>query len=133
MWSDWLTEKQKAIQATLPAGSVLPDDWFTQPIPAGVDSSKWPGLKPPDEYLKVRALENAWGKTDMGSPEYTRIAQQIFDYYVKNLYRIGVVGEIPSIMIASNKLGNVLKPGWVKGLALDYQVVTQWIDQIYFK
>ena len=90
-------------------------------------------MKPPEEYTKVRALENAWANTDMGTPEYNKIAQQIFDYYVKNLYRIGIVGEVPALMLASKKLGNVLKPGWVKGLALDYQLVTQWVDQLYFK
>ena len=106
-------------------------NWRWLPTPK---DSTLAGVKPPDWWLKQADLEDAWQLTDPGSKEYLELGQQVFDFYVTNLIKIGTVGEVPSILVAKNKLGNVITPGWLKGYDPSAALfVMQWCDQLYWK
>jgi len=112
---------------------VLPPNWRRLPTPEGTDEKTFPGLKPPDDWIDILEKQFNWTQTEMGSPEYVKLAQEVFDYHVKNLNRIGIVGELPSVMIAKKNLGNVLTPGWVRGAAVDDTMIVEYIEQLYWK
>jgi hypothetical protein len=88
---------------------------------------------PPDWYREQETLVNEWNATEMGSPEYMDLGQKVMDTYVSWMWRIGSVGEVPTVMIAKNKLGNVVSPGWLNGMPLDHEYVQTWMDQLYWK
>jgi len=68
----------------------------------------------------------------MGSPEYRELGIKVFNTYVNLMEAIGTVGEVPTIMIAKNKLRNVVTPGWLKGVPIDHEYVQTWMDQMYW-
>ena len=71
---------------------------------------------------------------EVGSKEYLETGRKVFDFYVTGLYKLGTVGQVPTLLIAKNKLGNVVTPGWVKGFDVSNpSFVMQWSDQLYWK
>lgn len=71
--------------------------------------------KPGDQvtYKMLKEYNNwiqEWYKTVMGSEEYMRLAEKIFDFYSTQLWCIGVVGQVPQVFIVANTLGNIPDP-----------------------
>lgn len=130
IWQNYMGELETALTDSLADGETLPDGWRSMDPPNGVEID-WE--RPPQWYVDSLDLAAEWNQTEMGSPEYVEIAKELFDQQVKLLVRIGAVGEIPSVMIAKNGLGNVLPPGWVAGMPLDHEYVQTWMDQLYWK
>jgi hypothetical protein len=69
----------------------------------------------------------------MGSPEYVELGREVYDFYVKNILKIGTVGEIPQVMIKKNNLGNVPPPWYITGYDLHARFIQLYQDQFYFK
>jgi len=129
-WMAWLSSKMAAAEEELGEGVSLPPDW--RRLKTAKDD-ELEGEEPPMYWIEKEELLNVWSQTEMGSPEYRELGQEYLDFWVNRLTRIGVVGEIPNIMIAKNKLGNVLTPGWVSGAPVDHEYVQTWMDQLYWK
>ena len=129
-WNNWIGSKQRALTATLEEGEKLPLNWRRLDFPEGAVIE---GEEPPLYWIEQDELEDEWNQMQMGSPEYEETGQKIFDFYVNRLTRIGIVGEVPSVMIAKNKLGNVIPPGWVAGAPIAADYVQTWMDQMYWK
>ena len=51
-----------------------------------------------------------WQTTRMGSKEYMEQAEEIFDYFCKQLWCIGTVGYTPRPLVAKNNLRNLPDP-----------------------
>ena len=43
----------------------------------------------------------------LGSPEYTKLMEEIYDYNAELLYHMGTIGMAPKLHIVDNDLGNV--------------------------
>ena len=89
----------------------------------------------PTQNWRVRKenLRLKWAATEMGSAEYMSIGRELFDVYVKKIIKLGLVGQVPDVMIAKNGLGNVVPPKWVTGYPLDPQLIQEWYDQLFWK
>lgn len=127
-WEAWLSAKQKAVEAGLEEGAVLPADWIYTETDAELE-----GEKPDDWWLEQENLRLKWAATEMGSAEYMSIGRELFDVYVKKIIKLGLVGQVPDVMIAKNGLGNVVPPKWVTGYPLDPQLIQEWYDQLFWK
>jgi peptide/nickel transport system substrate-binding protein len=129
-WDAWLNAKGKAVDETLEEGAVRPLDFMFIETPK---DNELAGEKPPEWWLNQEELRLQWSQTDMGSPEYIELGQKNFDFWLEKIYKIGLVGEIPDVLIVNEKLGNVVEPGWVKGAALNEQLINEWYDQLFWK
>ncbi len=67
------------------------------------------GEKPPEDVFKLVKLVKELMKYPFDSEEYKRIAIKIAEIHVKNLWKIGIVGNVPTPVIVSNRLRNVPK------------------------
>ncbi len=67
------------------------------------------GTEPPEDIKRLWDLADAFLSEPLGSAESNRIGGEIIDIHADNLLKIGVVADIPSPYVHSNKLGN-LKP-----------------------
>jgi peptide/nickel transport system substrate-binding protein len=124
-WQKWLSAKERLLRGV---SGELPSNW--RRLDAGEILE---GEKPPDDYLENLDRQELFLEAEVGTPEYIELGGQIFDFWVESLYRIGTVGEVPKVMLVNNGLGNVLPPGWVKGKALDLELMGQWYDQLFWK
>ena len=109
-WADWM----EAFFAVESGDATLAD----------YEGGVYPGEEPPED-VKQLAL---WGRekptTKYLSAEYTRVAQNIYDYWAEQLYVIGTVGMVPHPYIANAKIGNIpteFAPAeeWAGGLMAD--------------
>lgn len=86
------------------------------------------------DWKEMATLGDEWQNTDMGTAEYRRMGIELFNWLVNDWWGwIGMVGEVPSVIISKNKLGNVIKPGWVTGLMVSDLLMQTWMDQLYWK
>ena len=84
-------------------------DWQTA-IESGMDGSQYdmPGdvltfAEVKEHHDKIRL----WQTTAMGTPEYKRLAAEIFDYFTTQLWCIGTVGIPPNVFIAAKSIQNI--------------------------
>jgi peptide/nickel transport system substrate-binding protein len=132
-FDEWLTALSEHLGGGQTESALLPEDWRFSEVSADV-AAGFPGVEPDDAFKQALTNEDLWQKTEMGSPEYIRIAQELFDYYVFNLHHIGFVGMVPSPIIVHNRIGNAIPPGWVNGFVTrEGPYIGQWMDQIYIK
>lgn len=140
-WEDTL---YFSLQSTLGQDWIRPDDWWFMDFPDGTGPGDWdqlPGVsrdygwvvRPDDDILNNCMLEDMWGNTEMGTPEYVELAQEYFDWQVKHIPFVGTVGEMPTVYITKNDLGNTIPIGWVAGMPLRDDVTQTWADQLYWK
>jgi len=73
---------------------------------AWVASDGKEGTEPPDDVKRLYELVQEFMKYPLGSEESNRLGKEIVDIHVKNLWKIGVVGNIKSPYIYKNVLGN---------------------------
>ncbi|MBM3299620.1 MAG: ABC transporter substrate-binding protein, partial [Deltaproteobacteria bacterium] len=64
------------------------------------------GIEPPEDVKRLYELVEDFLKHELGSEESNRIGREITDIHVKNLWKIGVVGDIGTPVVHSNNLGN---------------------------
>jgi peptide/nickel transport system substrate-binding protein len=133
-WNIWEDDHREALESQLEPGEMLPARWRFVEKSGLEDTYNQLGEVPPDWWNEAMTLEDQWQGSEMGSPEYTDMGRRLFEFYVEEFFEhIGLVGEVPSILIAKTKLGNVIKPGWQVGAPLDHQTVQTWMDQLYWK
>lgn len=91
-----------------------------------------PGEEPPEEIKELFGWQTEWGRVEYGSPRYTELAEKIFDFHAEGVYAAGTVGEVPVMVITSNKLGNV--PDRYPASNTDWRGnLIYWAAQLYFK
>lgn len=64
------------------------------------------GIEPPADVKKLYRLAEQFIQYPMGSADSNRIGQEIIDIHVKNLWKIGTVGNIVNPVVHRNDLGN---------------------------
>ncbi|MGD8703096.1 MAG: ABC transporter substrate-binding protein [Desulfosarcina sp.] len=64
------------------------------------------GIEPPADVTKLYQLAEQFIQYPMGSADSNRIGQEIIDIHVKNLWKIGTVGNIVNPVVHRNDLGN---------------------------
>jgi peptide/nickel transport system substrate-binding protein len=130
LWGQWLSAKNTAVREMIGPDAKMPEDWRRLETPKDKELE---GEEPADWWIDQAELEDRWTNTVMGSPEYMALGRQVFDFYVQRMIRIGTIGEIPSILIADKKLGNVPPPGYVSVYPLSPHFMQTYIDQLYWK
>lgn len=73
---------------------------------AWVASDGAQGTEPPDDVKRVYELAGEFIQYPLGSEESNRLGQEIVDLHVKNLWKIGVVGNLSAPVYHHNNLGN---------------------------
>lgn len=117
LWGDWLMA-----DVQIQEGTRTLDDF---------DGGVIPGEEPPQIYKDLFAWNEARSKTVLGSPEYIKMSQQIFDFHYENLLMQGVVGGMPILAIAKNNVGNV--PSGYFGSAIWFGDLNIEAEQLYIK
>ncbi len=64
------------------------------------------GIEPPDEVKRLWELAEKFIQLPLGSEESNRIGAEIVDIHVKNLWKIGTVGNVPGPVYHKNILRN---------------------------
>ncbi|THB75909.1 MAG: ABC transporter substrate-binding protein [Desulfobacteraceae bacterium] len=67
------------------------------------------GIEPPAEVKQLYSLSEKFIQHPMNTAESNKIATEILDIHVKNLWKIGTVGEIVNPIVHRNDLGNFKK------------------------
>jgi peptide/nickel transport system substrate-binding protein len=129
-WGTWLGQKLTAVQEMLGEGVDVPPNWRWLDTPKDGELA---GERPPDWWIEQADLEDEWLLTEMGSPEYVELGQKVYDFYVKNVFKIGTVGEIPKVLVAKKGLGNIPPPGYITGIDLGPRLMQTYQDQLYWK
>lgn len=95
------------------------------------EDGKLPGEEPPEHVKQQWQRGLRIVQTEFRSEEYTRIAQEIYDFQAKYLYAIGTVGMAPQIVIVKKTLRNVPETVWPDmGKVLEIQLES---SQFFFK
>ena len=71
-----------------------------------VNSGGAEGIEPPEDVKKLYDLATEFVTYPLGSEESNRVGKEIVDLHVKNLWKIGIVGNILAPSIHHNNLGN---------------------------
>jgi peptide/nickel transport system substrate-binding protein len=74
-----------------------------------MDTEGKKGLEPPADVKKLYALSDQWLQLPVDTPESNAIGKEIVDIHVRNLWKIGIIGEVKSPVIHHNTLGNFPK------------------------
>jgi peptide/nickel transport system substrate-binding protein len=64
------------------------------------------GIEPPDEVKQLYTLADKFVQHKLGSPESNKYGKQIVDIHVKNLWKIGIAGNVKSPLVHHNNLKN---------------------------
>ena len=80
---------------------------------SGVEWRQWilsggkTGEEPPQDIKDWIDKWRAWYLTEIGTPEYKRLGQEVFDYFSEQVFVIGTVGMAPWPQVFSKKLKNI--------------------------
>ncbi len=109
-------------------------DWVTYigPVEGGEQ------LQEPDDVVTYQDAVDQWNRiakwqaTIAGTEEYLELAEEIFDFWYKQLWSIGTVGMVPRPVIIKNSIKNIPEPG------KDYTVtannhILNYQSQFFFK
>jgi peptide/nickel transport system substrate-binding protein len=97
---------------------------------AWLDSSGAEGTEPPDDIKRLVELRGEFVQYPLGSEESNRIGAEVTQIHLKNLWRIGTVGNQVGPVLHSNTLGN-FSPFTVKSSS--YWAYTFRPTQWFFK
>jgi peptide/nickel transport system substrate-binding protein len=75
------------------------------------------GIEPPADVMQLYELGERFIQTPIGSKDSNKIGAEIIEIHVRNLWKIGTVGDIKAPIMRSNALGN-FKP--FKAKSYDY-------------
>lgn len=64
------------------------------------------GIEPPEDVLRLYELADEFAQYPLGSEESNAIGAEIVDIHVNNLWKIGIVGNLPEPVVHHNNLGN---------------------------
>jgi peptide/nickel transport system substrate-binding protein len=64
------------------------------------------GIEPPADVMRLYELVPEFTQYPLASAENSAIGAEIVDIHVNNLWKIGIIGNIPDPVIHSNRLGN---------------------------
>lgn len=64
------------------------------------------GIEPPADVMRLYELANEFTQYPLGSEESNAIGAEIVDIHVDNLWKIGIVGNLPEPIVHRNTLGN---------------------------
>ncbi|MEM7132396.1 MAG: ABC transporter substrate-binding protein [Chloroflexota bacterium] len=117
LWGDWLLATVQIEEGTASL--------------ADFEGGAIPGIEPPEIYKELFQWNEDRSKTVLGSPEYIEVSQKIFDFHFENLLMQGVVGGMPSLVIAKDNLANV--PKGYFGSAIWFGDLHIEAEQLYFK
>jgi peptide/nickel transport system substrate-binding protein len=132
-WCTWATHELGML--------VQSDDW-RPPWGAGIavawswrqwyDTDGKGGEEPPAEIKRLFQAIEEWRTAVPGSEDYKRLAKEVIDTNVRNLYHIGTVSMAPWPFIVKNTLGNVMETGYWAGFPYRHFLPIQ-PEQWYFK
>ncbi len=71
-----------------------------------VESDGAEGIEPPDDVKMLYDLAEEWKSYPLGSAENSRVGTEIIKIFADNFFEIGIVGEVPSPVYISNRIGN---------------------------
>ena len=135
-WKLWIQSHANAVRSTLPDGAILPAGWQLLPPVQGweyVGSRGRAAEEPPLHWKEWRALKDRWLNMEHGSDEFIEAGIEIFNYVVDDFGIIGAVGEVPSVIVAKNDLGNVVTEDIWPGTGVADLLMQSWMDQLYWK
>ncbi len=64
------------------------------------------GVEPPADVLRLYELADEFAQHPLGSERSNEIGAEIVDIHVSNLWKIGIVGNLPEPVVHHNNLGN---------------------------
>ncbi|WP_413206292.1 ABC transporter substrate-binding protein [Rhodospirillum sp. A1_3_36] len=64
------------------------------------------GIEPPDDVKALYTLSEKFLQYPLNTPESDKLGAEIVDIHVKNLWKIGTVGEVTNPVVHRNDLGN---------------------------
>ncbi len=64
------------------------------------------GMEPPDDVKQLYDLVDEFVQYQLGSAESSRVGKQIVDIHVKNLWKIGIAGNVKTPILHHNNLKN---------------------------
>jgi peptide/nickel transport system substrate-binding protein len=67
------------------------------------------GIEPPEDVMKLYELAEKFIQVPLGTEESDRLGGEIVDIHIKNLWKIGTVGEVVDPVMHRNDLGNFKK------------------------
>jgi peptide/nickel transport system substrate-binding protein len=67
------------------------------------------GIEPPEDVMKLYELAEKFIQVPLGTEESDRLGGEIVDIHIKNLWKIGTVGEVVDPVMHRNDLGNFRK------------------------
>lgn len=115
-WRDGNRTAPTVSQITFMFRSPFGDEW--QPG-TGFEWATWletggkEGTEPPADAKRVWELAEKFVLAPLGSEESNKIGREVADIHLKNLWKIGVVGDVVSPVLVTNTMGN-FKPFTVK-------------------
>ena len=74
---------------------------------ADFEGGKFPGEEPPEHVKEQFYRVERATSVPLGSPEYTKLMEAIYDYNAETLYHMGTIGMAPKLHIVDNNLRNV--------------------------
>ena len=74
---------------------------------ADFEGGKFPGEEPPEHVKEQFYRVERATSVPLGSPEYTKLMEEIYDYNAELLYHMGTIGMAPKLHIVDNDLRNV--------------------------
>jgi len=84
------------------------------------------GKEPPDEWKEVKKWVDKSLTLPPGSKEWIDLKQKIWDFRVKQLWIIGIVGQAPLFNLAKNYVRNVPEEGmfgWATGMDIQLWII----------
>lgn len=87
------------------------------------------GEEPPDEMKALREMAIEFGNLEAGTEEWMELGAEIVEIHLENMFAIGTVGNVPTPLIVSNRLGNV--PEWGFAHSDYYFMYPFRVDQFY--
>ena len=87
------------------------------------------GIEPPADAKKLYELADKFIQLPIGTPQSNRIGKEIVKIHVKNLWKIGTVGDVRGPIVHSNAIGNYHT---FKAKAYDYYWTYPYRPQQWF-
>ena len=105
-----------------PLGGPLWRQWF--------DTSGKEGLEPPEIIKKLWDVSEKWRQEPLGTPEYTKLSEQMLQINAENCWCIGTVGLVPRVGIMKNTVRNGPKKEQI--LSIEYNTWTYYLPEQWY-
>ena len=79
---------------------------------ADFEGGKFPGEEPPEHIKEQFYRVEMATSLPLGSPKYTALMEEIYDYNAEYLYHMGTIGMAPKLHIVDNNLAQRSRAVW---------------------